>query len=343
MDYYKIKFNPSVHKKYLLRILRGLPASLQSMDTHRMLLTYFAISGLDLLNELGSIPNKQSIIDWIYCLQVCDDSELVSGFQGSSTLNTPFNCGQNANYKWGHIANTYSALTTLIILGDDLERIHRDSVIKSLRTLQLPNGCYTGAKDGCEYDMRFVFCAACICYILDDWSGMNIDKTVDFIIKSISYDFGIAQAPELESHSGSTFCAVATLALTKQLHRLSKTQVEGLKRWLLNRFEYGFTGRPNKPSDTCYSFWTGGALKILNAYQFIEAADNNQYILVTQDRNGGFSKWVNTVPDPMHTYLGLAGLSFMKEEGIGSIFPDLNVSVRAHEHLKSLHKKWREG
>jgi geranylgeranyl transferase type-1 subunit beta len=194
--------------------------------------------------------------------------------------------------------------------------------------------------------------------MLDDWTGMDVDKTVDFIIKSIvsapsrlkshprphfqSYDFGIAQAPHLESHSGSTFCAVATLALTKQLHRLSEAQLEGLKRWLLNRFEYGFTGRPNKPSDTCYSFWTGGALKILNAYHFIEAQDNNQYILVTQDRHGGFSKWVNTVPDAMHTYLGLAGLSFMKEEGIGGVFPDLNMSVRAHEHLLSLHKKWRQ-
>jgi geranylgeranyl transferase type-1 subunit beta len=206
--------------------------------------------------------------------------------------------------------------------------------------------------------MRFVFCAASISYMLDDWTGMDVDKTVDFIIKSIvsapsrlkshprphfqSYDFGIAQAPHLESHSGSTFCAVATLALTKQLHRLSEAQLEGLKRWLLNRFEYGFTGRPNKPSDTCYSFWTGGALKILNAYHFIEAQDNNQYILVTQDRHGGFSKWVNTVPDAMHTYLGLAGLSFMKEEGIGGVFPDLNMSVRAHEHLLSLHKKWRQ-
>ncbi|CAH1373942.1 unnamed protein product [Tenebrio molitor] len=342
MDYYKIQFNPDLHKKYLLRILRGLPSSLGSLDTHRVILTYFAISGLDLLNELDSIPNKQYVIEWLYSLQVCDDAELVSGFQGSATLNTKLNFGQNALYKWGHIATTYSALATLVILGDDLERIHRASIIRSLRALQLPNGCFTGAKEGTEYDMRFVFCAASISYMLDDWTGMDVDKTVDFIIKSISYDFGIAQAPHLESHSGSTFCAVATLALTKQLHRLSEAQLEGLKRWLLNRFEYGFTGRPNKPSDTCYSFWTGGALKILNAYHFIEAQDNNQYILVTQDRHGGFSKWVNTVPDAMHTYLGLAGLSFMKEEGIGGVFPDLNMSVRAHEHLLSLHKKWRQ-
>jgi geranylgeranyl transferase type-1 subunit beta len=33
-----------------------------------------------------------------------------------------------------------------------------------------------------------------------------------------SYDYGIAQAPELESHGGTTFCAVATLALMNQLN-----------------------------------------------------------------------------------------------------------------------------
>jgi geranylgeranyl transferase type-1 subunit beta len=32
-----------------------------------------------------------------------------------------------------------------------------------------------------------------------------------------SYDYGIAQAPELESHGGTTFCAVATLKLMNQL------------------------------------------------------------------------------------------------------------------------------
>jgi len=32
-----------------------------------------------------------------------------------------------------------------------------------------------------------------------------------------SYDYGIAQTPEAESHGGTTFCAVATLALMNQL------------------------------------------------------------------------------------------------------------------------------
>lgn len=107
------------------------------------------------------------------------------------------------------------------------------------------------------------------------------------------------------------------------------------------RFDGGFNGRPNKPVDTCYSFWTGAALKILDAYQFIHEKNNNQFVLMTQDKYGGFSKWVNTVPDPLHTYLGLAGLSLMNVEGLSELCYELNVTTRTMEHLKNVQAKWK--
>ncbi|XP_018576934.1 geranylgeranyl transferase type-1 subunit beta [Anoplophora glabripennis] len=339
-----LEFTPDLHKKYLLFVLNGKLPNISSMETNRSVLMYFALSGLDLLNQLDSLTEqrKQYIIDWIYSLQVVNEKELVSGFQGSTTLITKENQGKNSPYKWAHIANTYSCLNSLIILGDNLSRVNRKAILNSLRALQLPNGSFKGAKDGVEDDMRFVFCAACICYILDDWSAIDVELMVNFILKSISYDGGIGQGPELESHCGSTFCAIACLALSKNLHRLTKAQFHALRRWLLLRFDYGFNGRPNKPVDTCYSFWTGGALKILDAYQFIHDNKNNPlYVLMTQDKYGGFSKWVNTVPDPMHTYFGLAGLSLMNFGGLNKMFCELNVSRRAHEHLKRVQEKWK--
>ena len=38
--------------------------------------------------------------------------------------------------------------------------------------------------EGSENDMRFVYCAACICYMLNDWSGIDQEKAVEFIQKS---------------------------------------------------------------------------------------------------------------------------------------------------------------
>ncbi|KAB0801565.1 hypothetical protein PPYR_03751 [Photinus pyralis] len=339
----KCVLNRKVHIKYLLRFLEGLPSEFTSCDTTRITIAYFIISSLDILNSLNLVDaeRRNHIIEWIYSLQVVNDEDLVSGFQGSSTVNTLFNRNSNSLYKWSHLAGTYCGLCSLIILGDDLSKVNRGAIIKSLKSLQLTDGCFTGAKSGTENDMRFLFMAASICYILNDWSAIDATKAIGFIKNSISYDYGIGQGPELESHGGSSYCAVATLCLINKLNVLSTMQIEGLRRWLLNRQVTGFQGRPNKPIDTCYSFWVGAALKMLNAFQYSNYEDNRGFILATQNNIvGGFSKWVNTHSDPLHTYLGLAGLSLIGEKGLNDIVPSLNITYRALEHLRHIQLQW---
>lgn len=125
------------------------------------------------------------------------------------------------------------------------------------------------------------------------------------------------------------------------MDRLRKAQLQALQRWLLFRYNRGFNGRPNKPVDTCYSFWTGGSLKIIDAYQFINDDYKSDYVLMAQDRTGGLSKYVNCVPDHMHTYLGLAALSLMNYGGLKEMFTELNITRKAYEHLKNIQAKWK--
>ena len=62
---------------------------------------------------------------------------------------------------------------------------------------------------------------------------------------------------------GSTFCAVAALSLMGKLKEVfSPGERESLMKWCLLRQQTGFQGRPNKPTDTCYSFWVGATLKV---------------------------------------------------------------------------------
>ena len=62
---------------------------------------------------------------------------------------------------------------------------------------------------------------------------------------------------------GSTFCAIASLVLMNRLQgAFNEKQVKRLKRWCISRQQTGFQGRPNKPVDTCYSFWVGATLKV---------------------------------------------------------------------------------
>ena len=39
--------------------------------------------------------------------------------------------------------------------------------------------------EGSECDMRFVYCAACISYMLNNWSGVNVETTVNYIRDSL--------------------------------------------------------------------------------------------------------------------------------------------------------------
>ncbi|XP_054286396.1 geranylgeranyl transferase type-1 subunit beta [Macrosteles quadrilineatus] len=337
------------HIKYFMYHLDIIPSSLSNFDTTRLTIAFFAISGLDILNGLSSISDtrKKEICNWIYGLQVLPSSDGGSekcGFQGSSTLMYE-EAGRRSfisTYACGHLAMTYTGLAALVILGDDLSRVDRHACVQGVKALQHDDGSFCATLSGSENDMRFVYCAACVCYMLNDWSGMDIEKTVSFITKSMSYDYGIGQGPDLESHGGVTYCAVAALTLMGRLHNVfSRKQIEGLKRWAIFRQVTGFQGRPNKPEDTCYSFWVGATLKLLEVFDLVDFKENREYVMSTQSTfSGGFSKWADSYADPMHTYLGLSGLSLMGEEGLQEVHAALNITQRAVAHLKTVQDQW---
>uniref|UniRef100_A0A8C7LV56 Protein geranylgeranyltransferase type I subunit beta n=1 Tax=Oncorhynchus mykiss TaxID=8022 RepID=A0A8C7LV56_ONCMY len=181
--------------------------------------------------------------------------------------------------------------------------------LMGLKALQLEDGSFY-AMTGRENDLRFVYCAACICYMLDDWSGMDIKKAIDYIKRSMSYDNGIGQEAGLESHGGSTFCAVAALCLMGKLEEMfSESELNRICRWCM-RQQNGFHGRPNKPIDTCYSFWVG----LLDVFHH-----------------------------PGKVTLALiCGLSLIGEANLQQVHTALNVSERAFEYLQHLHQTWRD-
>ena len=93
--------------------------------------------------------------------------------------------------------------------------------------MQMPNGCFRNTADSDEADMRFVYCAAAIAHMLGSVS-FDVDKTVSYIRGCKGYDGGYAQVPrthlllfrhtatkvpEMESHGGSTLCALAALSM----------------------------------------------------------------------------------------------------------------------------------
>jgi len=335
------------HAKFFQRSLAVLPCSLASYDTQRVTIAFFAISGLDLLDRMSAVEDQsEAMVEWLYsCLVTSEDPETEhwSGFRGSTALRLSDTPEPSHAHDHGHIAMTYTALASLIILGDDLSRVNRKSLLAGVRALQLPNGSFKAALEGGESDMRFLYCAACICHMLGDWSGMNRDLATQYVLQSVTYEGGVAQGPDLEAHGGSTFCGVASLSLMGRLSDLGDTRLENLTRWCLQRQApaSGFMGRPNKPEDTCYSFWVGATLSILGKLELIDYPAMRSFVLSTQDPvTGGLAKWVDTQPDPLHTYLGLSGLGLNDEEGVAGVEPSLNISLRARAHLERIQAGW---
>lgn len=92
-----------------------------------------------------------------------------------------------------------------------------------------------------------------------------------------------------------------------ELHNvLTEEHLNRLRRWCLMRQDGGFHGRPGKPSDTCYSFWIGATLQLLDVGSLSDPDANKAFLLETQDTLvGGFAKFDNCTSDPLHTYLGM--------------------------------------
>ncbi|XP_064621057.1 geranylgeranyl transferase type-1 subunit beta-like [Lineus longissimus] len=338
------------HIKFFTRSLAVLPDRMVSIDTMRMTVAFFGISGLDVLDALDQLDGqKKDIIEWIYSLQVLPDSQGLNktkcGFRGSPMIGNSFDPEKAREtllpYDGGHIAMTYTSLACLLILGDDFSRVNKPAVLAGVRQLQIEDGSFCSTSDGSENDMRFVYCAACICYMLNDWSGMNTEKAARYIKSSQSYEGGIGQGPGLEAHGGSTYCAVASLVLMNQLSVFEEHELECLKHWSILRQQTGFHSRPNKPEDTCYSFWVGATLKLLGLFEMTNFEFNRSFVLETQDDViGGFAKWPENSPDALHSYMGLSGLSFLGEPGLNAVHPALNITMRAYDYMRSLHEQW---
>ena len=109
------------------------------------------------------------------------------------------------------------------------------------------------------------------------------------------------------------------------------------------RLREGFNGRPDKKDDTCYTFWVGATIKLLSEDKDEQIANTQilhciEFVLSTQDGiTGGLAKWPDISPDPLHTYLGLAGLALAPYPGLRPVDPQLNITKRARAFVENLH------
>ncbi|KNA15005.1 hypothetical protein SOVF_102210 [Spinacia oleracea] len=336
-------FDKERHVRFLDMMYELLPSDYESQEINHLTLAYFSLSSLDIIGSLDRV-DKKAIVAWVLSFQVHQKDQdafrngQFYGFLGSRSSQFA-DVHRNSKCNSSHLASTYSALAILKIIGYDFSLFDSESIVKSMRNLQQPDGSFMPIHIGAEADLRFVYCAAAISYLLDDWTGVDKDKAKEYILNCQSYDGGFGLCPGLESHGGATYCAVASLRLMGYIEDdlLSKgvstsiINVPLLLSWMMQRqaADGGFQGRPNKPSDTCYAFWVGGVLKILGGSKFVKREALRDSLLTCQSVYGGFSKFPGELPELYHSYYGFSAYSLLEEPSLNSLCIELGLTKRA--------------
>lgn len=178
-----------------------------------------------------------------------------------------------------------------------------------------------------KVDTRFTYAAVNGLSLLGGLSEINKEKCIEFLIECRNFDGGFGTIPYAESHSGMVFCCVGSLAI---LDSLSEVDIDVLNWWLCERqvksknieYDGGLNGRPEKLSDTCYSWWVLSAMSICNKIHWINSDKLTKFILLCQDKDdGGISDRPSDLADIYHTYFGIAGLSLLNKGDFKLINP----------------------
>lgn len=115
------------------------------------------------------------------------------GFRGSSFIGARLNldCENELDqptlpYDSCHVTMNFSALVSLLILGDNLERVNRQALMDGMKSLQSLNGNLINGSIFCpEFDARFIFSAVASAYIVDMLEQLDLDNYEKFLIESI--------------------------------------------------------------------------------------------------------------------------------------------------------------
>ena len=122
------------------------------------------------------------------------------------------------------MVRTYGALAILDMRGDDFSRVNKKAIVNSMKYYQNPeSGCFQCLPyeiGQVEEDTRFIYTSCCVCTLLNDWSGFDKEKAIQYMIKCQSYSGGFGWTVSSEAHSALTYCVVASLKMMKAFDRI---------------------------------------------------------------------------------------------------------------------------
>ena len=153
--------------------------------------------------------------------------------------------------------------------------------------------------------------------VTDGLIGIDRNATKNALLKTLNWDGGVGAGFCDESHAAQAFCCLASLDILGTIDSISARARERLALWLADCqcSDGGFCGRPNKKSDSCYSWWINASLQLLRKDRWIDTPNAEDFVWsCVSHESPGFSDKPGNNPDPYHTFFGFMGLALLHDE-----------------------------
>ncbi|EAN33095.1 Prenyltransferase and squalene oxidase repeat family protein [Theileria parva strain Muguga] len=300
------------------------------LDSSRPWIMYWSLHSLLLLrHDIQSYKQRS-----LNSIMKCWDNEF-GGFGGGE-------------YQRAHVATTYAALCVLKMFNS-VHMVDVELLYSFLMDMKSSDGSFSATYGG-ERDTRSTYCAIASAYMAGNLTEELTENTLEYIISCQTYEGGLSSEPYLEAHAGYTYCGLACIAIiiTNTLNTgnyntgdssdtvsnvKNKLDLMKVYEWCVNRLtpQFGFQGRPHKLVDSCYSFWVGSSILIIeqlfnqldkfygqNDTTFYNRGDRKLYeellkcyLLVVAQTGKGFRDKPGKPSDLYHTCYSLSYLNLI--------------------------------
>lgn len=172
----------------------------------------------------------------------------------------------------------YDSLSAFVFSFAGCRSVLNHPVIAGLQDRE--TGTFMGDEWG-ERDTRFLYAAFNALSLLGLLHLVDVPKAVSYIQKCENFDGAYGIRPGAESHAGQVFTCVGALAIAGRLDLVNQDCLGG---WLSERqLEHGgLNGRPEKLEDSCYSWWVGSSLAMMDRLHWIDGSKLATFILRCQ-------------------------------------------------------------
>lgn len=132
-----------------------------------------------------------------------------------------------------------------------------------------------------ETDTRFLYGALNALSLLHLMDLADVPKAVSYVQSCENFDGAYGVIPGAESHAGQVFTCIGALSIAGRLDLINKDR---LGAWLSERQveKGGFNGRPEKLPDSCYAWWVGSSLAMIDRLHWIDGQKLAGFVLQCQ-------------------------------------------------------------